>query len=164
MEGPAFDNFFELEAAVKNLFRSARLWHQVGYRGADGRLQTPIWSIEEVPVGTAGSDPYRLVGINVHGGTEFETFKMIVDAGANVVLTTKGIDDMALKYFVEAGVIACRRVPKDDMRRIAKCTGAKMVTSLADMEGEESFDPRYKWFLFSHATALGERESVSCSS
>ena len=47
MEGPAFDNFFELEAAVKNLFRSARLWHQVGYRGADGRLQTPIWSIEE---------------------------------------------------------------------------------------------------------------------
>lgn len=93
-----------------------------------------------------------------------DRIKMIVDAGANVVLTTKGIDDMALKYFVEAGVIACRRVPKDDMRRIAKCTGAKMVTSLADMEGEESFDPRYKWFLFSHATALGERESVSCSS
>jgi T-complex protein 1 subunit alpha len=70
-----------------------------------------------------------------------DRIKMIVDAGANVVLTTKGIDDMALKYFVEAGVIACRRVPKDDMRRIAKCTGAKLVMSLADMEGDESFDP-----------------------
>jgi T-complex protein 1 subunit alpha len=69
-----------------------------------------------------------------------DRIKMIVDAGANVVLTTKGIDDMALKYFVEAGVIACRRVPKDDMRRIAKCTGAKLVMSLADMEGDESFD------------------------
>ena len=38
-------------------------------------------------------------------------------AGANVILTTKGIDDMSLKYFVEAGAIACRRVPKDDLRQ-----------------------------------------------
>jgi hypothetical protein len=37
-------------------------------------------------------------------------------AGANVVLTTKGIDDMTLKYFVEAGVMAVRRVPKDDLK------------------------------------------------
>lgn len=36
--------------------------------------------------------------------------------GANVILTTKGIDDTALKYFVEAGAIAARRVPKDDLR------------------------------------------------
>jgi T-complex protein 1 subunit alpha len=36
--------------------------------------------------------------------------------GANVVLTTKGIDDLALKYFVEAGVLALRRVPKDDLK------------------------------------------------
>lgn len=41
--------------------------------------------------------------------------------GANVILTTKGIDDTALKYFVEAGAIACRRVPKDDLR----CAGAE---------------------------------------
>lgn len=33
-----------------------------------------------------------------------------------MILTTKGIDDTALKYFVEAGAIACRRVPKDDLR------------------------------------------------
>jgi T-complex protein 1 subunit alpha len=33
-----------------------------------------------------------------------------------VVLTTKGIDDMCLKYFVEAGVLAVRRVPKDDLK------------------------------------------------
>ena len=40
----------------------------------------------------------------------------ILASGANVVLTTKGIDDMSLKYLVEAGVMAARRVPKDDMR------------------------------------------------
>ena len=45
-----------------------------------------------------------------------ERIQKIIDAGANVILTTKGIDDMALKYFVEAGALAVRRVPKDDMK------------------------------------------------
>ena len=67
--------------------------------------------------------------------------KMMIDAGANVILCSKGIDDMALKYFVEAGAIACRRVPKDDLRRVAKATGAQILLTLADMEGSETFDP-----------------------
>lgn len=45
-----------------------------------------------------------------------ERIEKILAAGANVILTTKGIDDMSLKYFVEAGAIACRRVPKEDLR------------------------------------------------
>ena len=52
-----------------------------------------------------------------------ERIQKVLAAGANVVLTTKGIDDMCLKYFVEAGAIAVRRVKKEDMRRIAKATG-----------------------------------------
>ena len=66
--------------------------------------------------------------------------KMILAAGANVVLCSKGIDDMALKYFVEAGAIACRRVNRDDLRRIAKATGAQVMLSLSDMDGGETFD------------------------
>ena len=65
----------------------------------------------------------------------------IIDAGANVVLCSRGIDDFALKYFVEAGVIAIRRVKKFDLRRIAKSTGARVVISLADIEdGSETFE------------------------
>jgi len=48
-----------------------------------------------------------------------ERCQKIIDAGANVVVCSRGIDDFALKYFVEAGVIAIRRVKKSDMRRIA---------------------------------------------
>mmetsp|Transcript_25082 Transcript_25082/g.68928 ORF Transcript_25082/g.68928 Transcript_25082/m.68928 type:complete len:549 (+) Transcript_25082:83-1729(+) len=70
-----------------------------------------------------------------------ERIQLLLKAGANVILTTKGIDDMALKYFVEANCIAMRRVRKDDMRRIAKLTGGTMMITLADMEGNESFDP-----------------------
>ncbi|KAK3222788.1 hypothetical protein Dsin_009813 [Dipteronia sinensis] len=69
-----------------------------------------------------------------------ERIGKLLKAGANVVLTTKGIDDMALKYFVEAGAIAVRRVRKEDMRHIAKATGATMVSTFADMEGDETFD------------------------
>lgn len=45
-----------------------------------------------------------------------ERIQKVLASGANVILTTKGIDDMSLKYFVEAGAIAVRRVPKDDLR------------------------------------------------
>ncbi|CAL9029232.1 unnamed protein product [Prunus brigantina] len=69
-----------------------------------------------------------------------ERIEKLLKAGANVILTTKGIDDMALKYFVEAGAIAVRRVQKEDMRHVAKATGATMVSTFADMEGEETFD------------------------
>ncbi|KAI3927350.1 hypothetical protein MKX01_027581, partial [Papaver californicum] len=70
-----------------------------------------------------------------------ERIEKLLKAGANVVLTTKGIDDMALKYFVEAGAVAVRRVRKEDLRHVAKATGATVVSTFADMEGEETFDP-----------------------
>ncbi|XP_020082713.1 T-complex protein 1 subunit alpha isoform X2 [Ananas comosus] len=72
-----------------------------------------------------------------------ERIEKLLKAGANVVLTTKGIDDMALKYFVGAGAIAVRRVRKEDLRHVAKASGATVVTTFADMEGEETFDPSF---------------------
>jgi len=76
--------------------------------------------------------------------------KKIVASGANVVLCSKGIDDFALKYFVEAGAIAIRRVKKGDLRKIASSSGAKVVMSLVDYEGEEVFE----------TSNLGECEKV----
>merc|ERR1719198_2777664 len=70
-----------------------------------------------------------------------ERIQLLLNAGANVILTTKGIDDMAIKYFVEAGALAVRRCKKDDLRRIAKLTGAQMMITFADMDGNESFTP-----------------------
>ncbi|KAH7404881.1 hypothetical protein KP509_15G048500 [Ceratopteris richardii] len=72
-----------------------------------------------------------------------ERIEKILKAGANVILTSKGIDDMSLKYFVEAGAIAVRRVKKEDLRHVAKATGATPVLTFADMEGGESFDPSF---------------------
>lgn len=87
------------------------------------------------------TDPAQLEAIRAReADIAKERVAAILAAGANVVLTTKGIDDLCLKYFVEAGVMAARRVPKDALRRVAKATGATLVTSLADEEGGEAFD------------------------
>jgi len=82
-----------------------------------------------------------------------ERIQLILKAGANVVITTKGIDDLCMKYFVEAGAMAIRRAKKEDLRRIAKATGATLVTNLAalDDQGIETFD----------ASLLGSADEVS---
>uniref|UniRef100_A0A0G4GJG7 T-complex protein 1 subunit alpha n=1 Tax=Chromera velia CCMP2878 TaxID=1169474 RepID=A0A0G4GJG7_9ALVE len=67
--------------------------------------------------------------------------KMILDAGANVILTSKGIDDMNLKYLVEAKAIGLRRVDKKDLRRIAKATGGRICLTLGELDGTERFNP-----------------------
>lgn len=79
-----------------------------------------------------------------------ERIQKILATGANVILTTKGIDDLCLKLFIEAGAIAVRRCKKDDLKRIAKATGAKLVSSLANLEGEETFE----------SSSLGQAEEV----
>jgi T-complex protein 1 subunit alpha len=75
----------------------------------------------------------------------------LIKAGATVILCTKGIDEFAIKYFVEVGALAVRRCEKGDLRRIAKACGANVITTMADESGEESFDP----------ANLGVAESVS---
>lgn len=89
-------------------------------------------------------DPEQLEEIRKReAGIILEKVKKIIDAGANVVLTTKGIDDLCLKVFVEAKVMAVRRCNKEDLRRVARATGAQLVGSMVNLEGEEVFESSY---------------------
>ncbi|KAL1957379.1 hypothetical protein VTO42DRAFT_6059 [Malbranchea cinnamomea] len=96
-------------------------------------------------------DPDQLEKIREReSGIVLERIEMILKAGANVVLTTKGIDDLCLKMFVERGAMAVRRCKKEDLRRIAKATGATLVSTLSDLNGDEKFE----------ASNLGHAEEV----
>ena len=53
--------------------------------------------------------------------------------GANVVICQKGIDDMAQHYLSKAGILAVRRVKESDLTKLAKATGARIVTNLDDL-------------------------------
>ncbi|GJU25401.1 phospholipase-like protein [Tanacetum coccineum] len=71
------------------------------------------------------TDPRELKNIRQReANVTKERIENLIKVGANVVLTTKGIDDMALKYFVETRAIVVRRVRKEDLRHVAKATGA----------------------------------------
>ena len=69
-----------------------------------------------------------------------ERISKILSSGANVVLVSGGIDDLCLKYFIEAGAMAVRRCKKLDLKRIAKATGGQLLLTLSNLEGEETFD------------------------
>lgn len=58
----------------------------------------------------------------------------IIASGANVVLCQKGIDDIVQHYLAKNGIAAVRRIKKSDMEKLAKATGAKISTSLEDLE------------------------------
>ena len=89
-------------------------------------------------------DPQQLEQIRAReSGMVLERVELILKAGANVVLTTKGIDDLVLKMFIERGAMAVRRCKKEDLRRIAKATGATLLSTLSDLNGDEKFEPSY---------------------
>ena len=66
-----------------------------------------------------------------------ELVDRIVNAGANVVFCQKGIDDLAQYYLAKAGILAVRRVKQSDIEKLAKATGAKVLTDLRDISSED---------------------------
>ena len=70
-----------------------------------------------------------------------ERVAKLLNAGANVILTTGGIDDLCLKQFVEAGAMAVRRCKKVDLKRIAKATGGRFCsTNMVEFKHIRRFD------------------------
>ena len=63
---------------------------------------------------------------------ETELLKGMVEkataAGANVIICQKGIADVAQHRMANAGVLAVKRVSEGDIARLAKATGARIVT------------------------------------
>ncbi len=66
-----------------------------------------------------------------------EKVQKIVDVGANVVFCQKGIEDIAQHLLAKKGIMAVRRVKKSDMEKLAKATGAHIVTELKDMTEDD---------------------------
>nr|XP_032800406.1 T-complex protein 1 subunit alpha isoform X1 [Petromyzon marinus]XP_032800407.1 T-complex protein 1 subunit alpha isoform X2 [Petromyzon marinus] len=97
------------------------------------------------------TDPEQLGHIR-HRESELaaERVRKLIAAGATVVLTTGGMDDENIRLLAEAGVMGVRRVLLRDLKRIAKASGGSVCSTLANLEGDESFD----------AALLGHAEEV----
>ncbi|HXQ91758.1 MAG TPA: thermosome subunit beta [Nitrososphaerales archaeon] len=59
-----------------------------------------------------------------------EMVERVSNAGANVLVCQKGIDDIAQHYLAKSGILSVRRVKESDMTKLARATGATVVTGL----------------------------------
>jgi len=62
-----------------------------------------------------------------------EMVEKIAKSGANVIFCQKGIDDIAQHFLAKKGIYATRRVKKSDMEKLARATGATIITNLDDI-------------------------------
>jgi T-complex protein 1 subunit gamma len=58
----------------------------------------------------------------------------IIALKPDLVITEKGVSDLAQHYFVKANITALRRVRKTDNNRIARATGATIVNRVDDLQ------------------------------
>lgn len=62
-----------------------------------------------------------------------EMVDKIAATGANCVFCQKGIDDVVQHYLAKKKIVAVRRVKRSDIEKLARATGARIVTILGDL-------------------------------
>ena len=61
----------------------------------------------------------------------------IKSTGANAVFCQKGVDDLVQHYLAKEKIYAVRRVKKSDIEKLAKATGANVVTKVDELEAAD---------------------------
>ena len=57
----------------------------------------------------------------------------IADAGANILICQKGIDDIAQHYLAKQNILAVRRVKQSDMEKLTKATDGRIVANIEEI-------------------------------
>jgi len=84
------------------------------------------------------TDPGQLQAfLNEEEKTLKKKVDLIKKSGASVVFCQKGIDDLVQHYLAKENIFTIRRVKKSDMEKLAKATGAKVVTNLEDLKASD---------------------------
>merc|ERR1712159_461584 len=63
-----------------------------------------------------------------------EMCETIISFKPTVVVTEKGVSDLAIHFLVKAGITCLRRLRKTDNNRLAKCTGATIVNKVEEIQ------------------------------
>jgi thermosome len=84
------------------------------------------------------TDPVQLQAfIEQEEKTLKDMVNAVVKSGANVLLCQKGIEDIPQHYLAKAGIMAARRVKESDMKKLAKATGARIVTNIKSLTKDD---------------------------
>ncbi len=66
-----------------------------------------------------------------------ERVEALAKSGANVVFTEKGIDDAGIHYLAKKGIFAVRRCKDEEIKKLVKATGARIVSKVDGVEEED---------------------------
>lgn len=61
------------------------------------------------------------------------TVDKVIKSGATAVFVQKGVDDMAQHFLAKAGLFVVRRVKKSDMEKMARATGAALISNFDEI-------------------------------
>jgi thermosome len=80
-------------------------------------------------------DPAQMQAfLNQESNMMQEMVTKIKKSGADIVFCQKGIDDLVQHFLSKEGIMAARRVKESDMEKLAKATGARIVSDLNDLK------------------------------
>ncbi len=66
-----------------------------------------------------------------------EKVEALARSGANVIFTEKGIDDIGMHYLTKKGLFAVRRCKDEEIKKLVKATGARVVSTVDGVEEED---------------------------
>lgn len=61
----------------------------------------------------------------------------VVNSGATAVFCQKGVDELARHYLAKAGIFVIHRVKKKELKHLAKCTNARIVSNLDELTPDD---------------------------
>ena len=89
---------------------------------------------KEIEAQISISDPQQLRAfINAQKTGLVEIVDRIKASGATVLFTEKGIDNFCLSLLAHEGILTVRRIGRADIEKLAKATGARVVTNLEEL-------------------------------
>jgi thermosome len=62
-----------------------------------------------------------------------EAVEKVIKSGTNTVFCQKGVDDLARYFLAKAGIFVTHRVKKNDLEKLSRATGGKVITSLDEI-------------------------------
>ena len=116
------------------------------HQGMPARIENAKIAILATPIEVRKTETKSEISIEALGQTRMfleqeekqvrEAADKVIKGGANVVFCQKGVDDLARYFLAKAGIFVTHRVKKNDLLKLSRATGGKIITSLDEITPE----------------------------
>lgn len=99
----------------------------------DADLSAEAFSQGKLTIGFNLKDPEQIERNRYSYSLLKDTMESIAASGVNVLINHKGIDSIATHFFAEKGIIVLRDIKMENIKKIARLVGAKIVSDPASL-------------------------------